>query len=418
MPRSTTTSCRCATTRNDYLIDRQVQKHDTFTGIVGVSEQDAAIQDSMGPIQDRTKEHLGPTDIGVVEFRKMLMGAARALQTGTAPKAAASAPRYAVRAGGAVAGAGQEPRRRHDRALRPSARLYRQPVRTWVTDVSKPKADNEFLTPASGKGTPMGALLRRFWMPALLSEELPERDGPPKKIRIMGEDLLAFRDSNGRVGIVEPHCPHRGANLYYGRNEECGLRCSFHGWKFDVEGNCVDLPTSPPEFDLQGHDQAARLSGARMGRHRLGLHGPARQRAGAAAARARAGAGVEPLRLQEVAGLQLGAEPRRRDRHRALLVPAQDPVAGREDQARDLSQHLGDRRRPGAAGPHPLGDGRSAAEVRDRRPRHRPGDRRRAQDRQHRQVLAHLAVPDAQPRARAGRLPGRRLSRPVLGAGR
>ncbi|HEY2872806.1 MAG TPA: Rieske 2Fe-2S domain-containing protein [Reyranella sp.] len=108
------------------------------------------------------------------------------------------------------------------------------------------KADNVFLTRA-GKDTPMGALLRCFWMPALLSEELPERDGPPKKIRLLGEDLLAFRDSDGRIGIVEPHCPHRGANLYYGRNEECGLRCAFHGWKFDVEGNCVDLPTSPPE---------------------------------------------------------------------------------------------------------------------------------------------------------------------------
>jgi phthalate 4,5-dioxygenase len=108
------------------------------------------------------------------------------------------------------------------------------------------KADNEFLT-RSGKGTPMGELLRRFWVPALLSEELPDRDCPPRKIRIMGEDLLAFRDSNGRVGIVEPHCPHRGANLYYGRNEECGLRCAYHGWKFDVDGNCLDLPTSPPE---------------------------------------------------------------------------------------------------------------------------------------------------------------------------
>jgi len=107
------------------------------------------------------------------------------------------------------------------------------------------QADNEFLTRA-GKGTPMGELLRRFWMPALLSEELPDRDGPPKKIRIMGEDLLAFRQTDGRVGIVEPHCPHRGANLYFGRNEECGLRCAFHGWKFDVDGNCVDLPTSPP----------------------------------------------------------------------------------------------------------------------------------------------------------------------------
>ena len=108
------------------------------------------------------------------------------------------------------------------------------------------QADNEFLT-RSTKGTPMGELLRRFWMPALLSAELPERDGPPKKIKILGEELLAFRQTDGRVGIVEQHCPHRGANLYYGRNEECGLRCSFHGWKFDIDGNCVDLPTSPPE---------------------------------------------------------------------------------------------------------------------------------------------------------------------------
>jgi phthalate 4,5-dioxygenase len=112
------------------------------------------------------------------------------------------------------------------------------------------QADNEFLT-RSGMGTPMGELLRRFWMPALLSAELPERDGPPKKIKIMGEDLLAFRASDGRVGIVEPHCPHRGANLYFGRNEQCGLRCAFHGWKFDIEGNCVDLPTSPPESDYK-----------------------------------------------------------------------------------------------------------------------------------------------------------------------
>ncbi len=117
------------------------------------------------------------------------------------------------------------------------------------------QADNEFLT-RSGPGTPMGALLRRFWMPALLTEELPERDGPPKRIKILGEDLLAFRDSNGRVGIVEPRCPHRGAELYFGRNEQCGLRCVYHGWKFDVDGNCVDLPTSPPE---SGYKDKIRL---------------------------------------------------------------------------------------------------------------------------------------------------------------
>jgi hypothetical protein len=88
---------------NNYLIDRKVQKTDTFTGIEGVSEQDAAIQDSMGPIQDRTREHLGPTDVGVVEFRKLLMGAARALGDGQEPKAAHTASRFAVRAGGWVA---------------------------------------------------------------------------------------------------------------------------------------------------------------------------------------------------------------------------------------------------------------------------------------------------------------------------
>jgi hypothetical protein len=88
---------------NDYLIDRDQQKTTSFTGITGVSEQDSAIQDSQGPIQDRTKEHLGPTDLGIVEFRKLIMGAARALQTGESPKATVSAKKYAVRSGAWVA---------------------------------------------------------------------------------------------------------------------------------------------------------------------------------------------------------------------------------------------------------------------------------------------------------------------------
>ena len=90
--------------RNDYKLDRALQKTQSFTGIMGVSEQDAAIQDSQGPIQDRTGEHLGPTDVGIVEFRKMIMGAARALSAGTGPKAAGAAKRYAIRAGGWIAG--------------------------------------------------------------------------------------------------------------------------------------------------------------------------------------------------------------------------------------------------------------------------------------------------------------------------
>jgi phenylpropionate dioxygenase-like ring-hydroxylating dioxygenase large terminal subunit len=112
------------------------------------------------------------------------------------------------------------------------------------------KEDNELLT-QTGEKTPMGQYLRRFWMPVLLVEELAEPDGPPKKVKVLGEDLLAFRDTQGRVGLVEPTCPHRGANLYFGRNEECGLRCAFHGLKFDVNGNCVDIPIAPKDANKE-----------------------------------------------------------------------------------------------------------------------------------------------------------------------
>jgi len=110
--------------------------------------------------------------------------------------------------------------------------------------------DNRFLT-ESGEGTGMGELLRRFWIPVLLSAELPEPDGTPKKIVVMGEELLAFRDTNGVVGIIDQYCPHRGANLWLGRNEECGIRCVYHGWKFDTDGRCVDMPTSYPDLNAK-----------------------------------------------------------------------------------------------------------------------------------------------------------------------
>jgi phthalate 4,5-dioxygenase len=111
-------------------------------------------------------------------------------------------------------------------------------------------ADNVMLT-RTGEGTPMGDLFRRFWIPVLLSQELPERDGPPVRLRVMGEDLIAFRDSSGRVGVVEPSCPHRGANLFWGRNEQHGLRCAYHGWKFDVNGDCTDMPSVPGNASYQ-----------------------------------------------------------------------------------------------------------------------------------------------------------------------
>ncbi len=106
--------------------------------------------------------------------------------------------------------------------------------------------DNELLT-RIGPGTPMGQLMREYWIPALMSSELPELDCAPVRIRLLGEDLIAFRDSEGRVGLLGNHCSHRGASLFFGRNEEGGLRCVYHGWKFDVEGRCVDMPNEPAE---------------------------------------------------------------------------------------------------------------------------------------------------------------------------
>jgi phthalate 4,5-dioxygenase len=111
-------------------------------------------------------------------------------------------------------------------------------------------ADNELLT-RTGPGTPMGEFVRRFWVPFLLSRELPEPDGPPRRVTLLGEKLVAFRDSAGRVGLLDEHCPHRLASLFFGRNEECGLRCIYHGWKFDVSGACVELPSEPPGSPLQ-----------------------------------------------------------------------------------------------------------------------------------------------------------------------
>jgi phthalate 4,5-dioxygenase oxygenase subunit len=108
------------------------------------------------------------------------------------------------------------------------------------------REDNEILCRVEGDA-PMGRLMRAHWIPACLEEEVRERDGAPVRLRLLGEDLVAFRDSDGRLGVLDEHCPHRRASLALGRNEACGLRCLYHGWKVDVEGNVVDRPTEPRE---------------------------------------------------------------------------------------------------------------------------------------------------------------------------
>ena len=101
-----------------------------------------------------------------------------------------------------------------------------------------------------GPGTPMGQLMRQYWLPATMSTEL-KVDGDPVRLLLLGERLIAFRDSSGRVGVMDHRCPHRCASLFLGRNEQDGIRCVYHGWKFDVTGRCVDMPNVPPEQDFK-----------------------------------------------------------------------------------------------------------------------------------------------------------------------
>src|SRR5271170_5200597 len=112
------------------------------------------------------------------------------------------------------------------------------------------REDNELLTRV-GPGTAMGNLLRQYWIPALISTELPDRDGAPLRVRLLGEDLIAFRTTSGGVGLVAEQCPHRTASLFFGRNEEEGIRCSYHGWKFDAGGRCVDMPNEAPQCQFK-----------------------------------------------------------------------------------------------------------------------------------------------------------------------
>ena len=109
---------------------------------------------------------------------------------------------------------------------------------------------NELLT-RTGPGTSAGDFFRQYWLPALLAEELPENDCPPVRVKILSERLIAFRDSEGRYGLIDEFCAHRGVSLWFGRNEECGLRCPYHGWKYDATGQCVDLPSEGGQGPMQ-----------------------------------------------------------------------------------------------------------------------------------------------------------------------
>ena len=178
------------------------------------------------------------------------------------------------------------------------------------------KEQNDLLT-QTGPGTPMGQLFRSYWMPALLAEELPENDCPPVRVKLLSERLLAFRDSDGRYGLIDEFCAHRGVSLWFGRNEECGLRCPYHGWKYDVTGQCIEVPSEPAE---SGFCQKIKLKSyplVEARRRAVDLYGPARAAAAAAGvgvrARCRPSSASSPSACRNATGCR---------RWRAASIPA------------------------------------------------------------------------------------------------
>ncbi|MFN8522199.1 MAG: Rieske 2Fe-2S domain-containing protein [Chloroflexota bacterium] len=112
------------------------------------------------------------------------------------------------------------------------------------------REDNELITRV-GPGTPMGGMMREYWVPAMLSSELPRPGCDPVRVLLLGEKLIGFRDGQGRVGLIANNCPHRGASMFFGRVDHCGIRCVYHGWQFDAQGNCTDMPNEPAESDFK-----------------------------------------------------------------------------------------------------------------------------------------------------------------------
>ena len=153
------------------------------------------------------------------------------------------------------------------------------------------KEQNERLTQV-GPGTPGGELLRRYWQVLCPAGEITE-EPPKKRVRLLGEDLLVYRGDDGAMYCIEEHCPHRGASLFYGFVEPGGIRCCYHGWKYDADGQCLEQPFEPKQHARQSAS-AASLSGAEARRAAVRLYGPRSGARAAAAALGRAGARGRP----------------------------------------------------------------------------------------------------------------------------
>ena len=243
------------------------------------------------------------------------------------------------------------------------------------------KEQNDLVT-QTGPGTPMGRLFRSYWTPVLLAEELPENDCPPVRVKVLSERLVAFRDSHGRYGLIDEFCPHRGASLWFARNEECGLRCPYHGWKFDVNGQCLEVPSEPEESGFAKKIKLKAYPLVERGGVLWTYMGPPEQQAAAAGMGIRHGAarrsGSSSKRLQECNWLQ-AMEGGIDSSHVSFLHRGNinsDPLF---KGARGNQYNLNDMQ-PG---------------VRSRRERRRPLHRRAPQRRERQLLLAHHAIGDA-----------------------
>ena len=207
--------------------------------------------------------------------------------------------------------------------------------------------ENDLLCRVEGDA-PMGQIMRRHWIPACMSEEVAEPDGAPVRCRLLGEDLVVFRDSDGRLGVLDEYCPHRRASLAFGRNEECGLRCLYHGWKMDVEGNVLEMASEPHESSLIEKVKHKAYPAREAGGFVWTYMGPSRPDAGIRAA----GVGAHAATNGSVSSRSHVAANwaqiiRGRDRFRAQLEPAFDRhAAGAGGQARRRPRRLGRGRRP------------------------------------------------------------------------
>ena len=172
--------------------------------------------------------------------------------------------------------------------------------------------ENDLLCRVEGDA-PMGQIMRRHWIAACLSEEVAEPDGAPVKVRLLGEDLVVFRDSKGRVGVLDEYCSHRRASLVFARNEDCGLRCLYHGWKFDVDGNVVEMASEPANSLIPERVKHKAYPAREAGGFVWAYMGPPERDARIRGSGLRAHPGCARQRHQSAGALQLGANPRRAD---------------------------------------------------------------------------------------------------------